>query len=83
MNATRQEVQIASDIRLMAMSAVKVAGFDARTHRYRLRMDEIRKLCDAVIRDGPAEHLHILEDTASAAEVDHELRKRAYPESYR
>lgn len=83
MTATLQEIQIVADIRLMTLSACKVAGYDARTLTYRRTMNEIRALCDGLIKAGPVGYHHIIEEAASAGDIDHELRRRAYPNAYR
>lgn len=79
---SREEVQLAADIRMMAMAGKQRAGHIAGKQAYLKVLDRIIGDCEWVILNGPPAFHPIIEQTASAAEVERALRQRAYPDRY-
>lgn len=78
MSYSQREIQICSDIRIMALSLKKVCGHDARKMPMTRGMDRIVEQCETLITSGPEEFHFIVARTSSAEELEHELRRSTY-----
>lgn len=74
----QRDVQILSDIRLMALSLQKITENAPNKGAVQSAIGRIIGDCERVIAAGPPEHRHIIERTASATAIEHELRRRTY-----
>lgn len=77
----QRDVQILSDIRLMALSLQKLIDKTQNKCAVQVMLARIIRDCESIIAVGPPEFRHIIASTASLAEIDRELRSSLNPES--
>jgi len=75
---SQRDIQITSDIRLMALSLKLIVAKDPRKAPMTSGMDRVVETCDALIKSGPPEYHHIIASVPEPAEIAIELRRAAY-----
>lgn len=70
----QRDVQIMSDIRLMALSLQKLTASSSNKARIRSATTQIIRSCEDIIARGPPEYRHIIERTAPLEEVERAMR---------
>ncbi|MCW2390960.1 hypothetical protein [Sphingobium sp. B11D3A] len=74
----RRDVQIAADIRLMALSLRKLCGASRDKAPVITGMTRVISECDRIIAAGPSEFHHITAEAASPEVIALDLRDMAY-----
>ncbi|MCW2366579.1 hypothetical protein M2341_002026 [Sphingobium sp. B7D2B] len=74
----RRDVQIAADIRLMALSLRKLCGASRDKAPVITGMTRVIHECDRIIAAGPSEFHHITAEAASPEVIALDLRQMAY-----
>jgi hypothetical protein len=72
------DVQILSDIRLMALSMLKICEGSAERVALSSAMRRIASQCEDFIAIGPYEHRHIIEECVPLEVIQSELRRSVY-----
>ena len=73
-----KDVQIVSDMRLIAMALMKRWGADSRYRAEAQTMGEFIGACEHMLAHGPASGHHIIERTATIQQVQSELHKSVF-----
>lgn len=74
----RKDIQIAADIRLMALSLRKLCAANPNKAPVTSGMTRVIRECDAIIAAGPSEFHHITAEAASAETIALDLRRMAF-----
>jgi len=73
-----KDIQIVSDLRLIAMTLTKRWGSDSRYRAEVRTMGEFVDSCEKMLAAGPPAGHHIVERTSSLAQVQEELHKSVF-----
>ena len=75
----REDIQTLADMRMIALAVIRRQERSGRpAHGLMRAMREIARLCETLIREGPAAFRFIIEDTAPLHVIQHELRRAVF-----
>lgn len=75
---SRKDIQVTSDIRLMALSLIKMCIGTSQKDPIITSMRKVVRECDEIIEAGPVEFRHVIAETSSPAEISASLRRSAF-----